>query len=114
MKDSPPDDAIRIVPTCPRLDIDDVPAEFAVQFEHEADSGIRGWPIPGGCLIWGRYESSWRPAGGTWHVNASARGLVFTLLEQLEEQKRLNIALAERCAGQSELLTKRAAKVVSE
>lgn len=34
---------------------------------------------------------------------------VLALLDALDEQKALNLALAERCAGQSELLTRRAA-----
>jgi hypothetical protein len=49
------------------------------------------------------------PAAG----NQSPKALLVELGQvhaQLAEQKRLNVALAERCAGQSELLTKRAAK----
>ena len=104
MNRTPPADAIYITSTCKRYEHDDVPEEYAVRLATGDD------PIVGGCVIWGRYEGSWRPPGGEWHINAPARGLVHALIAQLAEQKRLNVALAERCAGQSELLTKRAAK----
>jgi hypothetical protein len=57
------------VPASEQSRIDDIAEEYAVETDRS---------IPGGCIIWGRYN-------GVWNANASARWLVNHLLKTKQD-----------------------------